>query len=253
MWFDTHCHLYQIADEGSLDEVMVRARDAQVSGMLTVGVDAESSRRCLDLARAWDPVHAGAAVHPSEAKGWQDSWADPIDELLSVPEVVAVGETGLDLYWDKSYLDDQLRMLARHIELAKKHEKPLVLHTRESVTETLDALEANGAPDRVIFHCWSGPPEALERALSLGAFISFAGNVSYKNAPELREAAAAVPSDRLLVETDSPYLAPVPKRGRPNEPAFVVHVGEAVARARGEEIESVAERTTANARAIFGV
>ena len=253
MWFDTHCHLYQIEDEGSLDDVMGRAAAAGVSDMLTVGVDASSSRRCLELARSWDTVHAGAAFHPSEAKGWRDAWADAIDELLTEPEVVAVGETGLDLYWDDSYLDDQLRMLARHIELAKKHDKALVLHTRESVTETLEALESRGAPDRTIFHCWSGPRAALERALSLGAYISFAGNVSYRNAPELREAAAAVPADRLLVETDSPYLSPVPKRGRPNEPGFVVHVGEAVAAARGEDVQEVAHRTAANARAVLGL
>ena len=253
MWFDTHCHLYQIEDEGSLDEVMGRAASAGVSDMLTVGVDAVSSRRCLELARRWDEVHAGAAFHPSEAKGWQDSWADAIDELLTAPEVVAVGETGLDLYWDDTYLDDQLRMLVRHIELAKKHDKALVLHTRESVNETLEALESHGVPNRTIFHCWSGPRGALDQALSLGAYISFAGNVSYKNAPELREAAAAVPADRLLVETDSPFLAPVPKRGRPNEPAFVVHVGEAVAAARGEEPEEVGHRTAINARAVFGL
>lgn len=253
MWFDTHCHLYQIEDEGSLDDVMGRAAAAGVSDMLTVGVDAASSRRCLELARTWEPVHAGAAFHPSEAKGWQDSWADAIDELLTEPEVVAVGETGLDLYWDDSYLDDQLRMLARHVGLAKKHDKALVLHTRESVTETLEALESHGVPSRTIFHCWSGPRAALERALSLGAYISFAGNVSYRNAPELREAAAAVPADRLLVETDSPYLAPVPKRGRPNEPGFVVHVGEAIAEARSEELEEVANRTAANARSVLGL
>jgi len=253
MWFDTHCHLYQLADEGSLDGVMDRAAAAGVSHMLTVGVDAASSRRCADLAREWVSVHAGAAFHPSEAKGWEDSWADAIDELLAGPEVVAVGETGLDLYWDKSYLDDQLRMFARHIELAKSHDKPLVIHTRDSVVEALDALESQGPPARVIFHCWSGPPDALARALSLDAFISFAGNVSYRNAPELREAAAAVPADRLLVETDSPYLAPVPKRGSTNEPAYVVHVGAAVAAARGEEPSLIAELTTANARAVFGV
>lgn len=253
MWFDTHCHLYQLADEGSLDAVMGRAESAGVSHMLTVGVDAESSQRCLELARSWPQVHAGAAFHPSEAKGWEDSWADAIDELLHDPEVVAVGETGLDLYWDKTYLDDQLRMFARHIQLANKHDKTLVIHTRDSVDHALEALESQGAPARVVFHCWSGPKDALHRALSLGAHVSFAGNVSFRNAPELRAAAALVPGDRLLVETDSPYLAPVPMRGKPNEPAFVAHVGEAVADARGVQVEEIAEMTSRNARSLFGV
>lgn len=253
MWFDTHCHLYELEEQGPLDEVVDRATAAGVQDILCVGVDPGSALRCLELAKSYEGVHAGAAYHPTEAKGWKDSWADAIDELLQAPEVRAVGETGLDLYWDKSYLDDQLRMFASHIALAKKHEKALVIHTRESVGEALDALDGAGAPARVVFHCWSGSSDDLSRALGLGAYISFAGNVSYKNAGPLREAAAAVPRDRLLVETDAPYLAPVPHRGRRNEPAFVMHVGEAVAEARGEEVELVAEQTTANARTVFGV
>lgn len=253
MWFDTHCHLYDLERDGSLDPALARAADAGVTQMLTVGVDVETSKRCRDLARSYPTVYAGAAFHPTEAKGWDDAWAVPIDELLADPQVVAVGETGLDLYWDKSFLDDQLKLFGKHIELAKKHDKPLVIHTRDSVDQALDVLERDGAPGGLVFHCWSGSRDALERALALGAHISFAGNVSFRNAPELREVAAAVPLSRLLVETDSPYLAPVPHRGKPNEPAYVVLVGEAVAAARGEEPIELAEATTANARALFRV
>lgn len=253
MWFDTHSHLYDLERDGSLEAALERATVAGVTHILTVGVDVETSQRCRDLARAHPSVHAGAAFHPTEAKGWDDGWAEPIDELLADDEVVAVGETGLDLYWDRSYLDDQLRMFTRHIELAKKHDKALIIHTRDSVEQALDVLEREGPPDGLVFHCWSGSRAALRRALKLGAHVSFAGNVSFRNAPELREAATAVPLDRLLVETDSPYLAPVPHRGKPNEPSFVIHVGQAVAEARGEETALLAEATTANARALFRV
>ncbi|MFN2389374.1 MAG: TatD family hydrolase [Actinomycetota bacterium] len=253
MWFDTHCHLYDIEQREPLFAVVERAVTAGVDGMVVVGVDPPSSRRALELARAFEPVWAGAAYHPTASAGWQDPWADEIDDLLGTTDVVAVGETGIDLHWDKSFIDDQRRMFAAHIGLAKKHGKALVIHTRDSIYEVLEMLEDVGAPERVVFHCWSGDRIALARALDLGGFVSFAGNVSFKSADDLRAAAAAVPSDRLLVETDSPYLAPVPKRGRPNEPAFIVHVGAAVAAARDETVEEVARVTSANARAVFGI
>ena len=249
MWFDTHCHLYDLDDpEGAVQ----RAHEAGVGDIVVLGVDAAESQRALDLTRL-PGVWAGAAFHPTSVKGWDDSWANDIDALLREDRVVAVGETGIDLHWDTSYLDDQTSAFRKHIELSKTHDKALVIHTRNSFVEAAEILEEAGPPAKLVFHCWSSGPEDAARALALGSMISFAGNVSFKSAGDLREVAKRIPTDRLLVETDSPYLAPVPHRGRPNEPAYVVNVGAAVAEARGEAAEALANTTTENARRLFGL
>ncbi len=251
MWFDTHCHLYDIEDD--VAGVIRRAEEAGVEGIVVLGVDPASSRKALEFTEVADSVWAGAAYHPSEVKGWEDAWGSEIEDLLGHPRCVAVGETGLDYYHDTSYVEDQARAFARHTELAKKTGKTLVIHTRKSVDAALDALEQASPPERLIFHCWSGNRHQLDRAIELGAHISFAGNVTYKNAEDLRRAARAVPEDRLLVETDSPYLAPVPHRGKTNEPAFVTHVGAAVAEARSVTADELAALTSRNARAAFAL
>lgn len=260
MWFDSHCHLYELDppsasphEAAPLDEVLRRAEEERVTGILVPGTDVATSEHAVRLAER-PGVWAGAAFHPTSAKGWDDSWAEQIDELLGLEVVRAVGETGLDHYWDTSFNDDQERAFIAHLNLSKKHDKALVIHTRDSLDAVLGILEKLGAPQRTIFHCWSGETEdQMQRALSLGAFISFAGNVSFKNAHGLRDVARAVPEERLLIETDSPYLAPVPKRGKRNEPAFLMHVGEAVAAARSEEAAQIAEVTTRNALTVFGL
>lgn len=250
-WFDTHCHLYDVEDD--VDDVMRRARAASVDHIVTLGVDVTTSRRCAQLAASDPGLWAGAAYHPSETQGWHASWIADIEAIADDPNVVAIGETGLDYHWDTSFTDAQQRGFAAHIGLAKRMGKALVIHTRESMQAALDMLARSGAPERLVFHCWTGTADQLRDALRLGAHISFAGNISYKNAPEIREAAKLVPDDRLLVETDSPYLAPVPHRGRPNEPAYVTAVGAAVAEARGQDAEDVATATTRNARLLFGL
>ncbi len=252
MWFDSHCHLYDVEEHQPLSDVLERVRADEVVGVVVPGVDVASSWRAIELA-ANEGVWAAAAFHPTGVKGWDDAWAEPIDELLADERVVAVGESGIDLYWDKSFVDDQMRAFDAHIDLAKKHDKALVIHTRDSINEALDALERRRPPTKLIFHCWSGDGDQLARALALGSFISFAGNVSFKRAENLREVAAAVPDDRLLIETDAPYLTPEPHRGKKNEPAFVRFVGDAVAAARGVEPAEVAQLTTMNARRIFGL
>lgn len=251
VWFDTHCHLYDVEDE--VANVVDRARAAGVGGIVTLGVDVTTSRRCLRIAEEFEDVYAGVAYHPSETQGWHHTWIADIESLAESAQVVAIGETGLDLYWDDSFFDSQLRAFASHIELARRLDKALVIHTRESMKEALEMFGRGKPPERFVFHCWSGTPDQLQEALGMGAFISFAGNVSYKSAEDLREAARAVPEDRLLVETDSPYLAPVPHRGKPNEPAYVVSVGEAVATARDLPVEELAGVTTENARCLFGL
>lgn len=249
MWFDSHCHLFDLPDP---EEAVARARTASVTNMLVLGVDPASSLKALALAGS-DGVWAGAAWHPEGVKGWSDEWADEIDGLLREQRVVAVGETGIDLHWDTSYMDDQVQAFKCHIDLAKEHDKALVIHTRDSLDETAAVLEEEGAPAKLVFHCWSGDERQLERALALGAMVSFAGNVSFKNANDLRVVCKKVPAERLLVETDSPYLTPVPHRGKPNEPAYVTYVGAALAAAREETPEYVAEVTAANAFRLFGL
>lgn len=251
MWFDSHCHLH-LCETARPDQIVEAATAAGVTEMLTVGIDVSSSRRSVELAR--DPrVHAAVGLHPNSADEWTDEVATVTEELAEAPEVVAIGETGLDFYRDYAEPDNQRRAFRDHIALAKRFEKALVIHTRDSLDTALDLLAEEGPPTRFVFHCWSGDEMQLARAVELGSHVSFAGNVSFKNAQKLRVAAKAVPSERLLVETDAPYLTPEPHRGRPNEPGHVALVGEAVARARGEDPGSLARVTTTNARRFFGL
>lgn len=250
MWFDSHCHLHLCAENGSVREVVERARGAGVTDMLTVGIDVPSSRRSVEIAEELG-VGAAVGVHPNSATEWDEEAEAALREMMASDAVVAVGESGLDFYRDSAPADAQRAAFSAHIRLSKEYDRTLVIHTRDSVTEALELLAAEGPPQRFIFHCWSGDMDQLHVALDLGAHISFAGNVSFKNAPNLREAAAAVPDDRLLVETDSPFLSPEPHRGKPNEPRHVSFVGMAVAEARRVAVTVVAEQTTRNAAAVF--
>ena len=224
-----------------------------VQQMVAIGIEVASSERALAIASEHEGVYSSAGVHPNDATEWTEEAGKRIDELLAHDEVVAVGETGLDFYRDYTPQDVQRGAFRDHVALAKAHSKALVIHTRDSTTAAIEELEAVGPPEKLIFHCWSGNTDELTRALELGAHVSFAGNVSFKSAGNLRDAARLVPDDKLLVETDSPYLAPVPHRGKPNEPGFVAAVGRAVAEARGQDEADIARATTANARRIFGL
>ena len=249
-WFDSHCHLHLC--DGDPGEVITRSSAAGVDRMLTAGTEIESSRLALELASN-DGVHAAVGVHPNDCSGFSDRDAALLDEMLDDRRAVAVGESGLDFYRHETDHRSQHRAFDVHIDLAKKHGKALVVHTRESVGAALDQLERAGPPDLLVFHCWSGTAGDLHRALDLGSFVSFAGNVSFKSANDLREAAALVPDDRLLVETDSPFLTPEPHRGKRNEPRNVVHVGEVLAAVRGASLPDVARLTSRNAERLFGL
>lgn len=251
MWFDSHCHLH-LCETARADQLVEAAAVSGVTDLVTVGIDIASSRQAIQLAQD-ERVHAAIGLHPNSADGWDEQAATDIEELVAAPEVVAVGESGLDFYRDHATPANQERAFRDHITLAKRYDKALIIHTRSSIDPALDVLEGEGPPARFVFHCWSGDEAQLERALEAGAYISFAGNVSFKSAGDLRAAAAKVPRDRLLVETDSPYLTPEPHRGRPNEPGHVPLVGEAVAAARGEDAGTVARVTTGNARRFFGL
>jgi TatD DNase family protein len=250
VWFDSHCHLH-LCDHAPIVEVLRSALVAGVDRILTIGIDGPSTRASQRIASD-NGLLFSAGVHPNQADEWDDS-REEIESALGHERCVAVGETGLDFYREGAPREVQERAFSDQIALAKAHDKALVIHTRESVAAALDILESVGPPSRLVFHCWSGSADELSGALDAGAHVSFAGNVSFPSAGDLRDAAEAVPADRLLVETDSPFLAPVPRRGRPNEPANVVHVGAAVAEARGELPENVAAATARNAANLFGV
>jgi TatD DNase family protein len=244
MWTDAHCHV-RADGEDVLDE----ARAEGVGRFVTVGTDLASSKLAIDIASRHADVWATAGVHPHDAK---DS-LDGIEELLAAPKVVGVGECGLDYYYDHSPRDVQQDVFAAQIALAKTHDRTLVIHTRDAWPDTFDILDTEGVPPRLIFHCFTGGPDEARRALDLGAILSFSGIVSFNNADDVRQAAALCPLDRMTVETDSPYLAPVPYRGKRNRPAYLPHVGAAVAAAKGIEPEAVAAATTAVAQQVFNL
>lgn len=251
-WTDTHCHLddrYRTGDaeHDSLDAILTNARAAGVNRFITVGCDLESSRGCIQVASLHDDVWATVGVHPHEATGGLDG----VVELLSSPKVVAVGEAGLDYYYDHSPRESQREVFAAQIQIAHQHQLPLVIHTRDAWDDTFDVLAAEGVPTRTIFHCFTGGPSEAKRCLNIGAFLSFSGIVTFKNAADVAEAATLCPADRMLVETDSPYLAPVPHRGRKNQPAYVAHVGRFVADLRGVAVADLATQTSLNASHAF--
>lgn len=243
-WFDNHCHLG--ADAG---EVVARARAGGVVGMVTVGCDLDDSRAAIVTASAHDDVWATAGVHPHEASHGVEGLAD----LLSESKVVAVGEAGLDFHYDHSPRDVQREVFAAQVGLANAHDLPLVIHTREAWEETFALLDAEGVPNRTVFHCFTGGPDEAREGLERGALLSFSGIITFRTADDLRSAAAICPLDRVMVETDSPFLAPVPHRGKANEPAHVALVGAAVAEAMGRPVDEVAEATTANARVFYAL
>ena len=245
---DTHAHLDACAEPAEV--LLSRAREAGVERVVAIGSGLESCRETLAIAARETGVSAALGVHPHQAADDDARRLDELRELLGDERAVAVGEIGLDFYRDYAPRDLQREAFARQLELAAELDKPVVIHTRAADEETAAALA--GFPGTVVMHCFSSPalmPVALER----GYFVSFAGNVTYPKAQELREAARAVPADRLLAETDSPYLAPQPRRGRPNEPANVVHTVAALAAARGEETAAIAALLDANATAAFGL
>jgi TatD DNase family protein len=252
MWFDSHCHLHICEEDHPVEEVIARARAAGVVEMLTVGFDQASNPRSVALAEK-EGVYASVGIHPNSATGWDDETAATFEPFLERPEVVAVGETGLDFYRDWAPPEDQERAFVDHIGLAKRYDKALVIHTRESLEQALDVLEREGPPARFVFHCWSGDASDLDRVTAMDGYVSFAGNVSFKSAANLRAVVPLVPRDRVLIETDSPYLTPVPHRGEPNSPANVVHVGAAIAGVLGDPPEQIAGLTSANAHRFFAI
>ncbi len=250
MLIDSHCHLDHEQFNGDRDAVIERALAAGVERMLAIGTgdgppDLEVATR---LADRYPSIYASVGVHPHEAHKASSETYLRLSELLCHPKVVALGEIGLDYHYDHSPRDVQRDVFVEQMRVARDARKPIVIHTREAWEDTLALLEQHWAPSGLpgIMHCFSGSQAEAERCLALGFYLSFGGIVTFSKALELQEAARRAPSDRILVETDAPYLAPVPKRGKRNEPAFVVETARKLAELRGESLETISTATSQN-------
>ena len=264
-WFDSHCHVQEeyLPDdqEGAhdLEGVLARAGEAGIDRLVCIGTGAATSQQAVAVARttagggsvprAW----ASIGLHPHEASEGVDEVAELLARTLEVDDgtVVAVGECGLDYYYEHSPRDAQRAAFAAQIALAHAHDLALVIHARDAWPDLFDVLRAEGVPERTVLHCFTGGPEEVEQCLRAGMYVSFSGIVTFKNAADIREAAARCPLDRLLVETDSPFLAPVPHRGRANEPSYLPLVGDAIAAVKSCSADEVKERSAAAAAMVF--
>jgi len=249
---DSHCHLDDSRFEGDREEVILRAQQEGVGLMLSIGTcegppDLEAGIR---LAEKYECIYATVGVHPHDASKADDRSLCRMEELAAHPKVLALGEMGLDFYYDNSPRDQQRTVFAGQLQLARKLRKPVIIHTRDAWDQTLGILEKHwrGSELPGIMHCFSGGPQEARQCLALGFYLSFAGILTYPKAAAVAEAAREAPLDRILVETDAPYLAPVPHRGRRNEPAFVAETARKLAALRGAPLEEIAAATTANFR-----
>lgn len=251
---DTHCHLNYEPLTGSVDEVLARARAAGVRQVVSVGTTVETSRANIAIARERPHVCATVGIHPHEADTVTDAMLAELEVLGDEPGIVAIGEVGLDYYRQHATPEHQERLFCAAIALARRRGLPLIIHCRNAYEPLLALLRRETTPPvRGVIHCASGPSEFILGALALGLHVSFAGNVTFPNAQALRALVPLVPDDRLLLETDAPWLAPQPVRGQSNEPAHVAHTARVVAQLRSVPIEQLAALTTRNARALFGL
>ena len=254
MLFDTHVHLNDDQFDEDLEEVIERARENGVERVVVVGFDEKTIKRAIELIDTYDFMYAAIGWHPVDAIDLTDSYLEWIEELTAHPKVVAIGEIGLDYHWDKSPKDVQQVVFRRQIQLAKKLNLPIIIHNREATEDVVTILEEEGAAEvGGIMHCFSGSPETAKRCLDMNFYISLGGPVTFKNAIKPKEVAKAVPLDRLLIETDCPYLAPHPYRGKRNEPSYVRLVAEQIADLKEVSFEEAAKATTENANRLFKI
>jgi TatD DNase family protein len=253
---DTHAHLDDEQFQADLPGVLERARAAGVVGIVSVATTAVSTRASMAIAAAHALLHPTAGIHPNNAaEAARGDW-DAVTALAADPAVVGIGETGLDRHWNYTPFETQEDYFARHLLLSRQLNKPVIIHCRDAEADVLRMLReeyGRAGAIRGVMHSFSGGGELAEACLAMGLHISFAGMLTYKTAAALREVAARIPVDRVLVETDSPYLAPVPVRGRRNEPAFVAHTAACLAEVLGVSAAELGEQTTANARRLFGL
>ena len=252
---DTHAHLDQDEFSEDRDEVIRRADEAGISHIIAIGIGAQSSQNCLELAQGSARISAAVGIQPNYCSEATDGDWDRIVTLVENREVVAIGETGLDRHWDFTPLPLQQDYFDRHLRLAAERDLPIVIHTRKSEEDVLCMLREarKRGPLRGVMHSFAGSQETASECLELGLHISFAGMVTFKKSAELRTVAQSVPDERILIETDSPYLAPHPLRGKRNEPAYLVHTARCLAEERGVEFEDFCRITSDNAGQLFGL
>ncbi len=252
VYSDSHAHLTFDQFDADRDAVIARAREAGVTRIITVSTYLDDAERCADLAARHPAIHFTAGVHPHEAKRWDEGVAKALRKVAQRPKSIAIGEIGLDYHYDHSPRDVQRAVFRKQIALARDLGLPIVIHTREAWSDTFTILEEEGAASiGGVFHCFSGGPDEARRCLGFGFYLSFAGPITFKNAGELPEAALCVPLDRLLIETDAPFLTPHPHRGRRNEPSHVVLVAERIAALRDVTADQIGETTTRNLETVF--
>ncbi len=249
---DTHCHLHFPEYQTDLESVINRARSSGVQYFLNVGTDLESSRKAVELSDQYDFIYATAGIHPHDAKDATPEAMCQIAGLLKHPKIVAIGEVGLDYYRNLSPADVQIKILIQFFELSKQYQLPLVLHIRDAYEEAVKLLKEHFKPPiSAVSHCFSADTEIMKKLLDLGLFISFAGPVTYKKNDTLRKAAKNCPLDRIVLETDAPFLAPQSHRGKRNEPAFLIETAKWIAELKGISLEELGKASTTNCEVLF--
>ena len=258
MLIDTHAHIYLEQFQEDLEIVVERAQEAGVRYILLPAIDLASIDQAISLSERWDMMKVMAALHPSEVKDAEDADFHKIEEWAADDRIIAIGETGLDYYWDRTFDEKQQDFLRRHIRLAAKVDKPLVFHDREASTDLIrivrEEKDASSTPDKIrgVFHCFGGPDSVSKAVLDLGFHVGLGGTLTFKNGG-VPDSVSSVPMDRIVLETDAPYLAPAPNRGKRNEPSWVKLVAEKLAEVRGLSIQEVEAITTENALRVFGL
>ncbi len=252
MLFDTHAHLNDERFDEDRDVLIASFKENGISNVCEIGFDILSSVKAKELSEKYDFIYSAVGVHPHDSKDMKDNDFDTLKELLSCDKVVALGEIGLDYYYDNSDRETQRKRFIEQLELSKEIKCPVVIHTRDAMEDTINILKAHGGGDGII-HCYSGSKESAKILLNMGYYISFAGPVTFKNANAILDVIRYVPSDRMLIETDSPYLAPVPFRGERNCPIYVAEVAKKIAEIKGMEYEQVARKTMQNAKTVYRI
>ncbi|MCM3006897.1 TatD family hydrolase [Priestia koreensis] len=254
MLFDTHVHLNAEQYDEDLQEVIDRALEAGVENMVVVGFDEETINKAMELVERYDFLYASVGWHPVDAIDMTDEHLAWLEELAAHPKVVALGEMGLDYHWDKSPKDVQKEVFRKQIRLARKVNLPIIIHNRDATEDVVEILsEENVKEVGGIMHCFTGSLEVAKQCMDMNMYISYGGPVTFKNAKKPKEVVVDIPLDRLLIETDCPYLTPHPHRGKRNEPGYVSLVAEQIAELRGISYEELAVKTTENAKKLFGI
>lgn len=251
MLIDSHAHLVSFEN---LDEVLQKARENDVEKIVSISSDIPSTQATISLSEAHDFIFATTGLHPHNADQMCNEVLEGIDHYAAHDRVVAIGETGLDYFYMNSEKEVQIHSFTEQIRMSKKHNLPIIIHVRDAHEDMIRILSKEDLADPPgVIHCYTGDYETAAKYLDLGFYISFSGIVTFKRSEELRDAAKKIPGDKILIETDSPYLAPVPHRGKPNEPSFVKHVAQTVAEVRGVSFEELAELTKTNAERLFRI